>query len=167
MTDEQYLERLIEEYGDVLLRMCCLWLRDYYLAEDALQETFIKAMKGRENFEHKSSEKTWLIRIAINCCKNIRRKQKFLTVSYDLENMPEEEGENPIEELLEKNSISGAVMKLKEKDREIIILYYYNALSVKEIAQIVGKAENTTVQRLHRARGRLKKILMEAGYGKN
>ena len=66
MPAEQFLERLMDEYGNTVLRMCYLYLKDYQLAEDAVQETFIKAMKSYESFEHKSSEKTWLIRIAIN-----------------------------------------------------------------------------------------------------
>ena len=67
MPAEQLLERLMNDYGDALLRMCCLYLKDYQLAEDAVQETFIKAMKSYGTFKHQSSEKTWLIRIAVNC----------------------------------------------------------------------------------------------------
>ena len=67
MSAEQVIERLIMEYGDAILRMCYLYLKDYHLAEDAAQETFIKAMKHYESFHQKSSEKTWLTRIAINC----------------------------------------------------------------------------------------------------
>ena len=52
-------------------------LKDYYLAEDATQETFIKAMKSYDSFLHNSNEKTWLIRIAINSCKNIMRTKWF------------------------------------------------------------------------------------------
>lgn len=50
-------------------------------------------------------------------------------------------------------------------DRELIILYYYQELSMKEVAQVIGKSENVTIQRMNRARKRLKKILMEVGYG--
>ena len=67
MPAEQGMERLIIEYGDAVLRMCFLYLKDYHLAEDAAQETFIKAMKHYDSFNRKSSEKTWLTRIAINC----------------------------------------------------------------------------------------------------
>ena len=97
MPAKQEMERLITEYGDALFRMCYLYLKDYHLAEDAAQETFIKAMK--------------------------------------------------------------------HYDRELIILYYYQELSMKEIAQMIGKSENVTIQRVNRARKKLKKILMEVGYG--
>ena len=77
MPAEQILERLMREYGDSVFRMCYLYLKDYYLAEDATQETFIKAMKSYDSFLHNSNEKTWLIRIAINSCKNIMRTKWF------------------------------------------------------------------------------------------
>ncbi len=71
---------------------------------------------------------------------------------------------DPIENIVEKNSICAAIMALNASDRQIIVLYYYQELSVKEIAMIIGKSENTTIQRLNRARGKMKKILTEAGY---
>ena len=72
MPAESFLERLMKEYGDTLLRMRYLYLKDYYLAQDAVQETFLKAMKAYGSFEHKASEKTWLTRIAVNCSITIR-----------------------------------------------------------------------------------------------
>ena len=58
-------------------------------------------------------------------------------------------------------------MKLNTRDREMIVLYYYQELSIKEIAEIIGKTQNATSQRLNRARIKLKKILMEDGYSEN
>lgn len=77
MLENQCLEKFMSDYGDTIFRMCFLYLKDYQLAEDATQETFIKALTSYEKFEHNSSEKTWLIRIAINCCKNIMRTHWF------------------------------------------------------------------------------------------
>ena len=164
MSEEQFLDRLMHEYGDGLLRTCYLYLKDYQLAEDAVQETFIKAMKSYELFEHKSSENTWLMRIAINCCKNVMRTNWFRTRQNNLENHMNGINDDPINDFLEKDSVSSAIMALNADDRQIIVLYYYQELSVKEIAIIIGKSENTTMQRLNRARGKMKKILTEAGY---
>ena len=164
MSEEQFLERLMHEYGNELLRTCYLYLKDYQLAEDAVQETFIKAMKSYELFEHKSSEKTWLMRIAINCCKNVMRTKWFRTRQNNLENHTDRIGDDPINDFLEKDSVAAAIMALNADDRQMIVLYYYQELSVKEIAIVIGKSENTTIQRLHRARGKMKKFLTEAGY---
>lgn len=169
MLAEQFLEELMNQYGDTLLRTCYLYLKDYQLAEDAVQETFIKAMKSYGSFEYKSSEKTWLTRIAINCCKNVMRTSWFHTRQNNLENYVEkmsDSSDDPIDNFLKKDSVSAAIMTLSASDRQMIVLYYYQELSVKEIAAVIGKSENTTIQRLNRARGKMKKILMEAGYDK-
>ena len=72
---------------------------------------------------------------------------------------------DPIENVLERDSITRAIQSMEVQDREVIILYYYQELSMKEIAQVIGKSENLTIQRVNRARKKLRKILMEAGYG--
>ena len=164
MPAEQHLERLMNEYGDAIFRMCYLYLKDYHLAEDATQDTFINAMKSYDTFQNKSTEKTWITRIAINCCKNIIRTQWFRNARNNLEENMVNASESPIEEFLEKDSISRAIMELNENDRKIIILYYYQELSMKEIADIIGTSENTTIQRLNRARKKLRNILLEVGY---
>ncbi len=164
MPANQYLEKLMSDYGDSVFRICFLYLKDYHLAEDAVQETFMRAIMSYEKFEQRSSEKTWLTRIAINCCKNIMRTHWFQIVKNNLADYQEKNSDNPIDALVEKNSISSAIMKLDLNDREIIILYYYQELSIKDIAAIGNTSENTVNQRLYRARKKLKKILMEDGY---
>lgn len=164
MPTDQYLEQLMHDYGDSIFRMCFLYLKDYQLAEDATQETFIKALKNYKNFNHDSSEKTWIVRIAINCCKNIMRTHWFRTQRNSAEEFTKEASDNPTERWVEKRTISDAIMKLSISDRTIIILYYYHELSLKDIAEIIEGNENMVNQRLYRARGRLKKILMEEGY---
>lgn len=154
----------MSDYGDTIFRMCFLYLRDYQLAEDATQETFIKAMTSYEKFEHRSSEKTWLTRIAINCCKNIMRTNWFQIIKNNIIESDGNVSDNLINDFIEKNSISNAILKLDLGDRKLIILYYYQELSIKDIAVISATSENTVNQRLFRARKRLKKILMEDGY---
>lgn len=166
MPAEQGIERLIIEYGDAILRMCYLYLKDYHLAEDAAQETFIKAMRHYDSFNRSSSEKTWLTRIAINCCKNIMRMRWFRLGRGQLEENMQTDVTDSMEHVLERDSITSAIQRMEVQDRELIILYYYQELSMKEIAQVIGKSENVTIQRVNRARKKLKKILTEAGYGR-
>lgn len=165
MPANQCLEKLMSEYGNSIFRMCYLYLKDYQLAEDATQETFIKAMKSYKSFEHKSSEKTWLTRIAINCCKNIMRTHWFKVIRHNGEDLQRMPSENTIDELLDKNSVSSAIMKLDIDDRKMIVLYYYQELPIKDIAAIIGINANAANQRLNRARKRLKKVLKEDGFG--
>lgn len=67
---EDGMELLIRRYGDSLLRLCTLYLRDPYLAEDAVQDTYLKVWRHYQKFEGRASEKTWITRIAINTCKS-------------------------------------------------------------------------------------------------
>lgn len=164
MQQEQIVERLMREYGDAVLRMCYLYLKDYHLAEDAAQETFVKAMRNYGRFEHKSGEKTWLMSIAINCCKNTMRTRWFRAGRNELEEERFREEDDPIGQLVEADGITRAIGQLGTQDREMILLYYYQELSMKEIARMTGRTENAVIQRVNRARKRLKKILSEAGY---
>lgn len=163
MSAEEKIEQLLNDYGNSIFRMCFLYLKDYHLAEDAAQETFIKAMYSYNSFQGKASEETWLTQIAINTCKNIMRTNWFRLsrneLKEDVQNL-----DNSFEIIIEEDSLSKAIMRLRADDRKIILLYYYQELSMKEIAQIIGKNENVVIQRVNRARGRLKKILLEVGY---
>lgn len=164
MPADNDLERLMNEHGDTLLRMCYLFLKDYQLAEDAVQETFIRVMKSYGSFKHKSSEKTWITRIAINVCKNEMRGGWF-RIKKDNGFEDDIIGEKTFEDAVaDRDSLSRAIMRLNTVDREIILLYYYQELHIKEIAPIMHISENTALQRLRRARGKLKKFLMEDGY---
>lgn len=164
MPAEQILEHLMREYGDSVFRMCYLYLKDYHLAEDAAQETFVKAMKSYDSFLHNSNEKTWLIRIAINSCKNIMRTRWFRSPALNLDEQQSVDLHNFTEDILEKDTISRAIMSLNRSDRELIILYYYQELSVKEISLIMKKKENAINQQLRRSREKLKNYLKEANY---
>lgn len=162
MPANDLCNRLIQEYGDSIFRMCFLYLKDYHLAEDATQETFIKAVTSYSSFRGQSTEKTWITRIAINCCKNITRTKWFKTIRVNPQDyLLEKEDTNLLDDVLLKDSISKAIMELKPEDREVIVMYYYQELSVKEIAMVLKKSENTTLQKLNRARKRLKEQLKE------
>lgn len=164
MQTDKLLERLMLEYGNSILRMCCLYLKDYHLAEDAVQETFVKAMKSYQTLQNNATEKTWLTKIAINCCKNVIRTRWFRTYRLGLVDSLNQAQSSPLDDILERNTITTAIAELSPNDREVILLYYYQNLSLREIASVMSKKENIIAQRLHRARARLKKILLEVGY---
>ena len=71
------IEELIDQHGDGILRLCLLFLGDRQLAEDAFQETFLRAWKHLPGFRGDSSPKTWLTRIALNTCRSMLRTGWF------------------------------------------------------------------------------------------
>lgn len=91
---EEDLLRLMAQYKNDLMRMALAFLKDEALAEDAVQETFFKAYHALTAFRGDSSEKTWLMRIAINVCRNIRRdavsisRRQFLSHSSSGTSIP-------------------------------------------------------------------------------
>ena len=69
MPAEKIISELITEYGDSILRMCYVYLKDYHLAEDVTQETFIQVYNNYESFQQQSSIKTWLFGLQSTCVK--------------------------------------------------------------------------------------------------
>ena len=90
-SPDALIARLVQEYQVPLRRMCCIWLKDAALAEDAVQETFVKAWRAALSFRGECSEKTWLMRIAVHVCWDMRRSWWFRNVdrSVRLEHLPE------------------------------------------------------------------------------
>lgn len=159
---EDKLEQLMNTYGDYMVRMCYIILKNWSLAEDAAQETFIKAYQHMDSFRGESSEKTWLTSIAMNVCKNYARTSWFRKVQIGIEKV---EGQYSMEEgLLEQinqSELLKQVMTLSRKYREVILLYYYQELKTWEIAEILGISESGVKMRLSRAKGKLKEDLKE------
>lgn len=152
LTDNEEIDRIIREYGNAILRMSYLMLKDYHLAEDVVQDTLIQVIKKYNTLQDKNKEKAWIMKIAENQCRNQLRGQWFKKIVLYEEN---KEIDKEIVEIEEDNIISD-VLKLKEKYREVILLYYYQELSIKEISTVLGKKESNVQQLLKRAREKLK-----------
>ena len=87
------------------------------------------------------------------------RKKWYRQEREELDGAASPDTEDAINELIEKSFVSQGIMQLDPDDREILILFYYQELTLKEIASVIGRSENASMQRLSRARKRLKKIL--------
>lgn len=151
---ETVLERLIREHEVSLKRLCYLYLHDKALAEDAVQETFLKAYRALEGYRGESSEKTWLTRIAVNTCKDMLRTAWFRHVDRRVtpDMLPESrETRDPY-----NREIAAAVMNLPAKLREVVLLYYYRGLTMAETAEVLKISQPAVTNRLKRARDRLK-----------
>lgn len=154
---DQTIERLITQYQTSLLRLCYVQLQDQALAEDAVQETFLKAYKGFDSFRGDSSEKTWLTRIAVNTCRDFQRGGWFKHT--DRRVTPDMLPVGTVQPDTEDLDLSLAVMKLPRKMREAILLYYYQDMSTEEIAETLDIAQSSVSNRLRRGREKLRKLL--------
>lgn len=157
ILSEMELERLVDQYGDGLLRTCLLYLRDYGLAEDAVQETFLRAYRSWNRFEGRSSEKTWLTAIAINVCRTMLRSPWRKRVSGE-EALALLRSEDPS---MPDPTVARAVMRLPKDQRVCIILFYVQEMKIREIAQALEVPQATVSSRLNRARKKLRAELKE------
>ena len=151
------IERMVKEWQLPLLRLCYIQLHDKALAEDAVQETFVKAFRGWYQFRGQSSEKTWLTKIAVNTCADMQRGAWFRHT--DRRVTPEMLPEAVIQPTETNLDLTLAVMNLPKKYREAIMLYYYQDMDVREIGTVLGIAQSSVSSRLKKGREMLRKAL--------
>lgn len=154
-VEELDVAGLLEQQGDRLLRLCTLYLGDRMLAEDAVQDTFLRAIRAWPRFRGECAVETWLVRIAVNVCKSQLRSpwRRRRAPAEELDSLSVDAPEAP------DDTVVCAVGALPPKYREVVVLYYYQDLKSAEIAQLLGIPLSTVTVRLSRARGMLKEKL--------
>ncbi len=162
-TQEDNINRLISIYGDTIFRLCYLYVKDYQIAEDIVQEVFVKVYRNYNKFKHNSDEKTWITKIAINTCKTYLKGSwvKRVILKEEIENTFIEDVEKRFIYQDEKAQLLLAVLEMDSRYKDIIILYYYNDLTISEISRILGISENTVKTRMVRGRKKLEIKLKE------
>ena len=153
----QKLEQLVDRYQEQVMRMCFLYLCDKTLAEDAVQETFLKVYRTMDTFRGECSEKTWIVRIAMHTCYDINHAGwfRFMNRNVTPEMLPERASTSQDRD----EELANAVMMLPRKLREVILLHYYQGLKVNEIANALNISHSSVSGRMKRGREKLKKML--------
>lgn len=146
----------MERYGTEIKRLCLMLLKDLHLAEDAAQETFIKAWRGYAGFRQASGEKTWLMHIAVNVCRDMLRGQWFRRLVRRI--TPEELPLTYAPDWPDP-TLAMEIAALPLHQREAILLRYWQGMEVGEIAQTMGCSVNTVKSNLQRGKRRLKEKL--------
>lgn len=154
---EHTLNRLISQYHTPLFRMCCVILRDTTAAEDAMQETFLKAYRGLTAFRGDSSEKTWLTSIALNVCRDMRKSAWFRHMERRV--TPEELLIPAPQQDEDALALGQAIADLPEKYRVAVLLYYYQDMTLQETANLLKTTPSNISKRLARAREMLRRQL--------
>lgn len=156
MNELQFHQKL-KQYKDTVYRVAYTYLRNKADAEDVAQETFLKFFMHKEPFPDEGMEKAWLIRVTINACHDLCRSAWHKNRAE----LPDELADTFAEP--SENALYAAVFSLPEKYRIVILLYYYEEYSVKEIAQITRQKPSTIQTQLERARKKLKALLEKKG----
>ncbi len=156
------LEQLAERYQEQVVRMCFLYLRDRTMAEDAAQETFLKAYRAMDSFRGECGEKTWIMKIAVRTCMDMNRSGWFRVFNRRVTPDMIPEAAAPYEE--SDDELTRAVMRLPVRLREVILLYYYQGMNVNEAAEALGISQSSVSGRLKRGRERLKAMVEGSGF---
>ena len=143
------LEHLMQTYGTDIKRFCTLQLRDATLAEDAAQEVFFKAWKALGTFRGESSEKTWLICIALNTCRDYQRTGWFRFM--DRRVTPDNLEEQSVEFSFRDGTVASAIAALPPKLKAVILLRYYEGMTLQESADALNVSLATVKRRMKKA----------------
>lgn len=159
LSDEQAFQQVMETYSDYLLRIAYLYVKDWQVAEDIVQDSFLSYYVKFEQFEERASLKTYLVRIVINKCKDYLKSRTYRKQQLTNRFFQSKADPPTMIQQAERLDIADAVLQLPILLRELIIHYYYEELSILEVATLLGISDNTVKTRMRRARHLLKERL--------
>ena len=148
-------ETIVRTYADMVYKIAYRYVANPIDADDVFSETFLTYFKKERVFEEEEHRKAWLIRVTINCAKDLL-KGKTSWEELDETMAGNEDTSLSSEEHLDLHT---AIQQLRLEYREVICLHYLEGLSVTDIAAVLGRNENTVKTHLARGREKLRKFL--------
>lgn len=154
MRSEQEVNRAVEQYADMVRRLCMIHLKNHADTEDIFQTVFLKYALSSVLFESAEHEKVWILRVTVNACKDLL-KNFFRSRTISLDDIMEQPAVMPPDhrEVLE------AVLSLPVKYKDAVYLHYYEGYTAPEISRILGKNVNTVYTILNRSKQLLREKL--------
>ena len=153
LRTDDCLENVVAMYSDMVYRLAVSQVKNRNDADDVFQEVFFRYIRTKQSFVSEEHRKAWLIRVTLNCCKNIfnsvwtkRTVPLQDTFSFEME---------------EEGGLFRELQKLPMKYRAVLHLFYFEDMSIDEICTVLGKKQSAVKMRLSRARKMLKELLTE------
>jgi RNA polymerase sigma-70 factor (ECF subfamily) len=164
--DREAFGPLVDVHKDMVYTVCLRMLTSEADAEEAAQDVFVKAFRSIGSFQAKAKFSTWLYRIAYNhCISEIRKKVKMIDLVDELPEGEVDEGEiNGLESISageRSKYLQIALESLAETDAVVVTLFYYDELSLEEIAEVTGLSSSNIRIKLHRSRKKMYKVISE------
>ncbi|GAB4399509.1 MAG: sigma-70 family RNA polymerase sigma factor [Anaerolineales bacterium] len=169
--DDEAFTKLVETYQTPVFNLCYRMLGEPELAEDAAQETFLRAYQHLHRYDQKRPFATWLLSIAAHYCIDRLRRRKFSMFSMDVEDedgnsfeIPDMDAPNPEREAITGQTnerVHAMLQDLDTTDRAAVIMRYWYDYSEKEIAESLNLTVSAVKSRLHRARKELAGLWVE------
>ncbi|MRH44153.1 sigma-70 family RNA polymerase sigma factor [Aquibacillus halophilus] len=160
----ELIDQMMTKYGQEILQLAYSYVNSKEVAEDLTQDIFLKCYNSLHTFKGKSKLRTWLWQIAINHCKDyLKSWYKKNVIDPKTENVFDKGQNDNVEQTViqkdEDDKLVMEIMKLPVKYREVIYLFYFEELTIKELATLIGNNQNTIKTRLKRSKELLKKKL--------
>ena len=157
MIQTNSFREIYETNADDILAITYTYVKDWGVAEDITQEVFAKYWQQQNQFRHESSLKTYLIRAAINRSKDYLKSWRYRTHLLTSRFSGNMKDKSALIGQEEHTLLANAVFELPIELREIIILYYYQQYTYKEIAEVLQTPESTIKNRMKKAMTLLKR----------
>lgn len=148
-------EEVVRMYADMVYRIAYRYTARHADAEDVFSEAFLIYFKKDREFESEEHRKAWLIRVTINCAKDLVAKRRpYVELNDELD--AAEDGGIPTAEAL---TLEDAIASLPEQQRRIVYLFYLEELSIREISELLHQSEGTVKSSLSRAREKMRRFI--------
>lgn len=154
MRSEEDVKKAIYEYSDTIKRICVLYLKSPQDTEDIMQNVFIKYAMRDTPFESDGHRKSWLIKVAVNSCRDILKSfyRKKVTLTDVIPETAHMAGQAENDTGDEDGRVLEAVLSLPDKYKEVIYLKYFEGYDGAEMAEITGRSRNSVYKLLDRGR---------------
>ena len=159
MKQPNSFQEIFDTHAGDLLAITYTYVKDWGVAEDITQEVFIKFWQQQNQFRYESSLKTYLIRAAINRSKDYLKSWRYRTHLLTNRFLKNTRDKSTLIEQEEYALLANAIFELPVELREIIILYFYQHYTYKEIAEVLQTPESTIKNRMNKAKAILKQKL--------
>lgn len=161
---DELIDEIMNTYGQEILQLAFSYVKNRELAEDLTQEIFVKCYRSLHSYGGKAKFRTWLWRIAANHCKDHLKSwynKNVIPSDYQpiYDSVTSESVEDTVIQEEQDDQLASAVMELPINYREVIYMYYFEEMSIKEISAVIQVKENTIKTRLKRAKELLKERL--------
>ena len=160
MRSEQEVSRAVEQYADMVRRLCMIHLKNHADTEDIFQTVFLKYALSSVLFESAEHEKAWILRVTVNACKDLL-KSFYRSRTVSLDDIMEQPAVMP----QDHREVLEAVLSLPAKYKDAVYLHYYEGYTAPEISRILGKNVNTVYTLLNRSKQLLREKLGGDEYG--
>lgn len=157
--EKECFEELISRYYDDIYRLCCFKTGSLQLSYDLTQSTFLKLIKYIDAYEHREKFKSYLFSIAVNVCNDYFKENRTIPIS-DI-NLPQDTPEDFTGKIENSVRLEGLLKQLPEKQRDAVILRYYNDMKIKDIARVLGEKVPTIKSRIRQGIQKLSVLLSQ------